>query len=277
MTVDACICIKVLLIITLFADSGFRNQQLNSDILKFNVPPEKYARLHYESLEMGFKFQNLFSSTSSSLKQQNVTVEMLRDHVCCLGHMYATFEDSGQPQFRHTIPKLVDAKTVEDAMYAVHNYCSFFNYGLLENIVNGLGSEQDKLNMTKYKEDFTEYSSSHVLRCPSDHLSLSVGEMSNEGDPIMVVTLDSSFDGYNLSSLYIFAENVRKILGIPTLKLCHISSGSLKLEFQLPYEIQHDVFPLSEKEKMGLYSLHVIQIACEDFVNKFNAEEINVR
>ena len=247
----------------------------NSDILTSNVKSDQYARLHYESLEMGFKFQNLFSSTSSSLKQQNVTVEMLRDRVCCLGHMYATFEDSNPPQFRHTIPKLADAKTVEDAMFVINHYCSFFNYHLLENIVTGLGSEQDKKNMTKYKEDFTEYSKSHVLRYPSDDFNLSVGEMDNEGDTIMVVTLDSSFDGCNLINLYIFAENVRRILDIPTLKLCRISSGSLKLEFQLPYKIQHDVFPLSEKEKMELCKEHVVQITCEDF--KFNAEEINVR
>ena len=94
----------------------------------------------------------------------------------------------------------------------VSEYCSFFNYHIIELIINKLGTEKDKENLAKYKEEFAEYGRRHIFECPSE-----VCERSDHCAD-MFVALDKNYDNCTVRNLDLFVINLRK-----TLK---VSSGS---------------------------------------------------
>ena len=91
--------------------------------------------------------------------------------------------------------------------------------------------------------DYHSWTMTRVWRCETSPRPLEVGTMSEEGHANMFVSLDDSFESCTLSHVNAFIGNLRKTLNIilyisllssdVALKLYCISSGSLKLIFQM--------------------------------------------
>ena len=229
-------------------------------------------KLYAESEDMMYKFQNLFTSTKKSFCARQVAIKDLAQHLKGLGQLKPTFKDTGELPLRHRLVELEKKESVDDAMSIVFDYCSFFNYRMLEHIINELGDEEDKANLARYKEDFARYGKRHIFECPAV-----VGEMSEEGQANMFVTLDDSFDNCNVNHLYAFVSNLEKVLRMDnvSLRLCRIAPGSLKLIFQLPLSVQREIFPLSCDQESALAGLGVIDLSCGDY--QFHTQEKMVR
>ena len=229
-----------------------------------------YQTLYAESVDMMFKFQKFFSATKRSLKTRKISSQDISNHVECLGSLTPVFEDSGLPVLRKQIPKLQQTQTVDDAMSVINGYCSFFNFHILELIIEELGSPEDAANLSKYKEDFNEYAKRHVFQCPSG-----VGTVTS-GDAKMFVTLDETFNKCSLSTLHLFCSSLREILNLSRgsgLKLCQIEPGSLKLTFQLPFSLLQDVFPLTEEQESAMARLGVEKLW---LIYTFNKQHVQV-
>lgn len=243
------------------SNSGFAT--LDPDKLCKEEKESLHQRLYADSEDMMYKFQELFSATSKSLKTRNVSVTDLTNHLGLLGSINPTYRDSGLPPLRHQLPRLANARTVDAAMSIVKDYCSFFNYRMLEHIIGELGAEQDKLNLAKYKEDFAKYGECHVFQC-----QLQVSKLSEEGHANMIVTLDDSFNGCTVNHLRSFINNLRTTLKIPReveLRLCRIESGSIKLIFQLPHFVKEHIFPLSSNQEADLAASGVVLLSCGNY------------
>ena len=241
------------------------------------VSPQQKEQLrrkqYFESEQMMYKFQKLFTDTKKSLREEKVPVDELVGHFECLGYIKPTFTDSDLPSLRHQLPGLADAKTVDAVMSVVKDYCSFFNYHMVEHIIDEFGTKQDKENMASYKEDFTKYAECCITQCPSE-----VGKMNEEGCANLFVTLDDSFDNCAVSHLNVFIGNLRKILKIPSgvaLRLCRVNQGSIKLIFQIPLSLQQTIFPLSSEQEAELSSLGVVQLSCGDY--QFTPQQTEVK
>ena len=232
-----------------------------------------HERRCFESEQMIYKFQKLFTDTKKSLHEEKVSVAELIGHLECLGFIKPTFTDSGLPSLRHQLPGLANTETVGAVMSIVKDYCSFFNYHMLEHIIDEFGTKQDKENMANYKEDFNKYAECCITECPTE-----VGKMSEEGCANLFVTLDDSFDNCAVSHLNVFIGNLRKILNIPSnvvLRLCRINLGSIKLIFQIPHSVQQAIFPLSSEQEAELSSLGVVQLSCGDY--QFTRQQTKVK
>ena len=185
-------------------------------------------RRSFESHEMMFKFQELFSATCESLRKEEVSVSQLLTHIQCLGALKPTFKYTGETRLRHLLPALENAETctTNKVMSAIKDYCSFFNYQMLEHIINKLGTKQDRENLNKYKEKFNEYAKCCVIECPA------IFGKPNEGHTDMIVTLDDSFDDCRVSHLNIFITKLRNILRIQSdVELIMSSKPSLKTHY----------------------------------------------
>ena len=230
--------------------------------LSLEEKQRRYEIVNSKSQEMMYKFQKLFTATKKSLREEKVSVSELVGHLACLGFVNPTFKDTGKPPLRHQLPKLETSETVDDVMSVVKDYCSFFNYQMLEHITEEFGTPKDKDNLAAYKKDFEEY-----VQCCVEG-SMKVGEMSKEGFSNMFVTLDDSFDNCTLGHLNKFKIRLRKALGISSdvnLKLCNVMCGSIKLTFQLPLSLCQDIFPLSPEQEASLAALGVVELSCGDY------------
>ena len=220
------------------------------------------------------KFQDLFSATTESLKQQKISVEELLCHLVGLGPSPPAYRDLNLPTFRRKLPELTKAKTIDAAMLVIGNYCSFFNYYMIEHIINKLGTLQDKKNLNKYKKEFSQYAGSRlVFECPSQ-----VGTMS-EGlaKMIVILQLDETYENYTLKYLELLVNNLRKVLNISSsavFKLCQIDSGSLKLTFQLHHSMVEDIFPLTCEQEAELASLGVDSLSLHMIYYQFQRQQL---
>lgn len=230
-----------------------------------------HQRLHSDSVNMMRKFQALFSSATKSLKEREIPVTELLCHLVGMGPMKPTFNDLGLPAFRCQLPGLKEAKNTDDVMLVVGDYCSFFNLQMLECIIDKVGTDQDRKNLSQYKEEFNQYAQRHVFECPSE-----VGKVSKEGHINMFVILDEIYDNCTVSQLQLFIDKLRDILSISPgdgLKLCHITPGSLRLTFQLPAAIANLIFPLSSEQEAVLSSEGVHKLW---LIYQFTAEKKEV-
>ena len=221
-----------------------------------------HQRLYAESMDITFKFQELFSSTVLSLKELNTSPQTLYTHLVCLGSVKPAYHDPKQPVLRSYFPQLRTAERIEEAMGIIGDYCSFFNFRIIELIIDKLGTTKDKANLTKYKKDFSDYARRHVYECPSE-----LGAMS-DGNAELFMTLDETYDNYTVSSLQLFVRKLAEILKLSSdaaLKLCKIKLGSLKLTFQLSVFVKDNIFPLSVDQKRALAGLGVVRLSCEDY------------
>ena len=201
------------------------------------------------------KFQDLFSATTESLKKRKISVQEIVCHLVGLGPSPPAYKDLNLPTFRQKLPELTNAKTVDAAMLVIGNYCSFFNYYMIEHLIKKLGTRQDKKNLEKYKKEFSEYAERHVFECPSEAGTVSEGL----AKMVVTLTLDKTYDEYTLSYLDLFVSDLRKILNISSsavFKLCHIAPGSLRLTFQLHHSMI-DIFPLTREQEAELAKLGV--------------------
>ena len=227
----------------------------------------------FESEQMIFKFQELFTATKKSLRDEKVSVAELVSHLECLGPIRPTYRDVSRIPLRCQLPGLANAETIDAVMSVVKDYCSFFDYHMLEHIINEFGTKQDKENMASYKEDFNRYAACCITECPTQ-----VGKMSEDGCANLFVTLDDSFDNCSASHLNVFIGNLRKILNIPSnvaLRLCRINLGSIKLIFQISRSVQQAIFPLSSEQEAELFSLGVVQLSCGDY--QFTRQQTKVK
>jgi hypothetical protein len=221
-----------------------------------------HQRLYAESMDITFKFQDLFSSTILSLKERNTSPQALYSHLVFFGSLKPTYNDPKQSVLRHYFPQLRTAERIEEAMGIIGDYCSFFNFRIIELIINKLGTTEDKANLTRYKKDFGDYARRHVYEYPSEF-----GTMTN-GNVELFMTLDETYDNYTGSSLQLFVRKLAEILKLSSdaaLKLCRIEPGSLKLIFQIPIFVQEDIFPLSIDQKRALAGLGVVHLSCGDY------------
>lgn len=221
-----------------------------------------HQRLYAESMDIMYKFQELFSSTTQSLKERNVSPRDLHTHLACLGPVKPTYDNPKQPVLRHYFPQIENAERIEEAMKVVSSYCSFFNYRIMEVIIAKLGTTVDKENLSNYEKDFSDYARRHVFECPSE-----LGTMT-DGNAEIFVTLDETYDDCTVSVLQLFVRKLAEVLKLSSdaaLKLYWVKLGSLKLTFQVPMFVQEDIFPLSIDQKRDLAGLGVVHLSCGDY------------
>ena len=253
--------------------SGHSNYELTFpclDLKKMNKEEKQqlHQRLYAESMDMIDKFQDLFSATTKSLKQRKVTVKELLCNLVGLGPVPPAYKGLDLPEFSRKLPELTKSNKIDDAMLVIGTYCSFFNFRMVEHIINKLGTRQDRKNLEKYREEFDKYAERHVFECPAE-----VGTVS-EGLANMYVTLDETFNSCTIRGLDLFVENLRKTLKISTgaiFKLTHVAPGSLKLTFQLPYSLLQDIFPLSSEQEAALNGMGVANLW---LIYQFNSTKV---
>ena len=185
-----------------------------------------------------------------------------------LGPSPPAYKGLDLPEFSRKLPELAKSNTIDEAMFVIGTYCSFFSFHMIEHIINKLGTRQDMKNLSKYRKEFDKYAERHVFECPAE-----VGTVS-KGLANMFVTLDKSFDSCTVDVLELFVENLRKTLKISTgavFKLCHIARGSVKLTFQLPYSLLQDIFPLSSEQEAALNEMGVTKL-CQ--IYQFNSTKV---
>ena len=123
------------------------------------------GRLRYETQEIMTKFQRLVSITKQSLSRRQVAIDDIVSHIMTLGAFDPVFKGQQLPVFQHCIKELESADTVAKVFLTLKDYLSFFNYHIIEQIIEFLGSPEDKKELQMYEKYFEEYAKRRLYEC----------------------------------------------------------------------------------------------------------------
>ena len=220
-------------------------------------------RLCVESEDIVRKFGHLHSRVYESLCERNIPVDKLVTHLLSLGAFDPVHKESQKPALQTFFQELRNAKSIEDVLYIIRDCISFFNYHVIEHIVNELGTDQDRTELQNYEREFDEYSKRRIYECPPVY-----GPMSDADHADLVVKVDSVFEEFTVKELKKFQYRLGRTLHVSSqsvLHLCRVEEGCLQLIFQVPLFVQQEIFPLSTEQESALAAEGVIRLTCGDY------------
>ena len=229
---------------------------------------------------MMMQFQKLISATIKSLDRQNVSPDKLLCHVMAMGSLKPVFEKPQVPALHHCYNELKAAKTVYESFLVLKDYFSFFNYHIIEHIIEELGAENDKAKLQRYKEDFNQYAKRRIFECLPEF-----GPVSDADHADVFVKVDSQYETYTVEEIEMFRHKLSEILRVSSqgiLRLCRIDKGCFQLMFQVPSLVQQEIFPLVKEQEKALAALGVIKLTCgkyqfpDDAVQEKSQDDIDV-
>ena len=209
------------------------------------------------------KFWRLHSRVYESLCEQNISVDKLVTHLLLLDAFDPVSKAAQKPVLQSFFQELQNAESIEKVLFIIRDYFSFFNYHVIEHIVDGLGTDQDRAELQKYKKEFDEYSKRRIYECTPVY-----GPKSDANHAVLVLKLDSVYEKFTVKELKKFQYRLGRIFCVSpqsVLRLCQVEEGCLQLIFQVPSFVQQEIFPLSGEQESALAAEGVIRLTCGDY------------
>ena len=170
------------------------------------------------------------------------------------------------------LERLEAVDTIPEVFLVLKDYFSFFNYHIIEHIIDELGAEEDKTRLQRYKEYFNWYAKRRIFECLPEFEPVNDASHAD-----IFVKVDSQYDNYTVAEIEVFCHKLGGILRVSSrgiLHLCRVEEGCLQLTFQVPLFVQKEVFPLSREQERTLKAEGVIKLTCGKY--QFSHDEDSV-
>ena len=166
-----------------------------------------------------------------------------------------------------------EPKVIDDIMKLIESKSSFFNYELIEYMIQLSGTNGDQKNLGNYRTKFSIYAKRRVYECPAIISNL------NPSETELHVKLDSKYDRCTLAELTDFQSRLCRILNrkVYAIRLLSVQKGCFKLIYAISDYIVNATFPLTEKQESELAALGILQLICNDYRLKSTTSQVQVR
>ena len=151
-----------------------------------------------------------------------------------------------------------DIKNEQDIaklMGYISSFSSFFNFKLVEEVIDVVGYEEGKQMIEQYKKDFENYLKGRVTQCPTG--------MGPKGDQYVrfSVQLDNTYKECRMAHLFTLQEDICEILQIKThcLLVEGLEPGSIWVVFYVLKQLVQHIFPLTEYKIILLSQLRYLK------------------
>ena len=158
--------------------------------------------------------------------------------------------------------ELETAANIEDIQNVIEENSSFIDFRLLEHMINLAGTEENKEDLKKYKDDFECYAKRRIYECPANF-----GPSITANHETLVVKRDATYNECKVSELQHFQAKLSQILQIPVhvLILQNVQKGCIRMAFLIPKFYSKEIFPLSMGQESAIAELGVILLTCGDY------------
>ena len=200
-------------------------------------------------------------------------VEVKRKFTVYLQRISRSFERRGAKLnlAKKSSELVASATSVRDVFVILSSHSSFFNYQLLEDIVEDVGNSEEQQLLSEYKNDILKpYLQRSIFEVPSDSTASSASMQSSTYCFCLKL-----FERIDLSAheVFIIKHNLAKLLQLPapsiSLDLTYFDGNSIYLVFSIPKEVYNkcpDTSPLHKYiAQDGSSSSHIITYTA-DFV-----------
>ena len=206
---------------------------------------EMREKLVVENCQVRRKFATCFRRISRSFERRGAIVTDLKMTL--------------NLTFLKKLPELASAASVAEIFVILSEHLSFFNYELLDVIVEDLGSEEEQQLLSEYKNDVLKpYLQKSIFEVPSDSIGTSASKSSTYCPCLKLLErIDLS-----VNEVLIIKRNLATLLELPSIELACFDDGSIYLVFSIPKEVYDkcpDTSPLYKYiAQDGSSSSHVI-------------------
>ena len=209
-----------------------------------------FAQMNEFTKKINIKFKKLLSQVFESLTEMHVNHESVV--------LTLTQDDVMVFDENDTIG---EAKDMFAVFKAIRPYCSYYNYDLLQLIIEVHGSTRDKESLEEYIKSFTAY-------CEAMPCAEEICGNDDCKNKRIRLRFKLDFDRQRLKVDYVksVTRNIARILKIKScsLYLRSITEGCVLLEFLVSSFLFHHIFPLNVSQKSLLYEEgNVISIQCD--------------
>ena len=185
-------------------------------------------------------FSDLSLNTSESLIRREVTVDKLKNVV---------FSCSKDTKLSDELNSAT-VTTIDAAFSILGNHWSFFNYEILERVIERLGDENDKESLKVFLKKFEEFCKRKIFDIAADSCCHQRGFL-RKGRQLFVVVTETSMLQY-IGEVKQAHHKIATVLGIKSaqLRIHQIDEGSIILVMSVPDDVAETLFPLP-KEKIA--------------------------
>ena len=209
--------------------------------------------LQSQTTEIICFFDDVATETLESFRKNRVSLDNIRMHV---KHLQPLMKPANKHSF--------DWTTIDDCFACLANYWSWFNTRILQQLINHLGTKEDKERMADYREGRKDFLKRSIFRIPQDVF----GDKRDENSKKLVLKLANTA-GYNGNKTKATVLDQIRTLVCETfpnqthVELLKVKDGCLELTFQIP---DQGVPHLSKKQKRKLAQKGVLSLTIEDEV-----------
>ena len=232
-----------------------------------NIPNDARTVSSEKSFNISAEFDIIINSFFEYLKEHKVDINELISYLLGRVRQPTIYEDDIQCS-----PK--DLNKVEDIVTFkkyFRSYCSFFNFTLLEDLMERLKYNDGLSLMKNYKKNFEKY----LQEINISEIPHGIGADGDEAK-LFVVELSDCFKSCRALFLNRLKADLSRLLCIreSCLQICIIKDSSVHVVFQV-FQSLENVFPLSDKTKNAFMSLsygdaRVIAIGYDGIVHNIN-------
>lgn len=239
---------------------------LNTPSLSESQQSDLTVRLEEDYRKITLQYANLTSSLRQSLCHRQITPVMLAGYLMEVRTL-TPITKSEKHELGDHYQEIKNAKDVMEVFEILHNYSSFFDYDIIEFLINQVGCSEVEQKLKSYKVCFEEYCKRHVFECP-----FYSQKNSKSSDIVVKIGEVAKLDQFTLNSLKRFQLRLAEIFGIKkrTLRVCGVAEGCVEITLQVPLAYEMLIFPLSPEAESQLQDLGITSLSCGDYCFEIN-------
>jgi hypothetical protein len=210
-------------------------------------------RLRDESQQIMLQFCTLLDKFFDSLEDSSMTPKRL---IRYLKKPLKVLDPDGD------LHELDSAASIDDIQNIIEDNSSFIDFRLLEHMINLAGTEENKVDLKKYKDNLECYAKRRIYECPANF-----GPSITSNHEALVVKRDATYNECKVSELQHFQAKLSQILQIPlhVLVLQKVEKGCIRVAFLMPKFYLKETFPLFIGQESAIADLGVILLSCGDY------------
>ena len=211
------------------------------------------CRLKSEARKIKMEFAKLTSNVMQSLE----AVPLKRVKISLLNLESFTDDIGVKVLDEKDAQQINEAKDLLNINFTLRKYISFFNYHIIEYLVDHHKLTRDPLN--EYRKKFHIFCQRSVFEVP-ENLFQSIPELTGK-----VFAVKCTEGVTTMNGVAVLKETIATIFSFqPTaLQLCHIKKGCVELHFLISAAVADHIFPVSPSQHSALGEVGVRVLSCE--------------
>ena len=155
-----------------------------------------------------------------------------------------------------------EAKNMQQLFMILSKYWSWYNYYLLEDLINKFGGKENVAKLKGYLGKLTLFLEK---RLPKSHDSFSFGTRCRRVQKQLLFKVDKNWDTIPLGQIRELHHKIAEILKVSpnVLYLASVSKGCICLEFLVPESM---AFSICASQKEALLAVDVFRLECGEYV-----------